>query len=94
MKVFVYLQSYIQWSVTIVDMHFHQDIDMTRDDRRKSYLKSEVCHMCGHVLGPGMSFKTIPGGQKEVRNGMASDTLVFLLVSYVVSRSRNHLSKE
>ena len=39
---------------------------MSRDDRRDSYLRSEHCHMCGHMLGPGMSFIRKPGGKKEV----------------------------
>ena len=41
-------------------------LEMSRDDRRDSYLRSEHCHMCGHMLGPGMSFIRKPGGKKEV----------------------------
>ncbi|KAL5271456.1 hypothetical protein ACHWQZ_G001922 [Mnemiopsis leidyi] len=41
-------------------------LEMSRDDRRDSYLRSEHCHMCGHMLGPGMSFIRKPGGKKEL----------------------------
>ena len=52
---------------------------MTRDDKRKAYLKSESCHMCGQVLGAGRAYRLTVTGENQVSTGCCSAPVVTMV---------------